>query len=141
MADLRDHLTAIRAEHGVLTAPVVVGVARDPGHPLHDRFEWDDTIAGERFREHQARELIRSVRIKYTDDQGGASDLRGFVSVSRGDVPAREYVPVDEVATDPVLAALALRDAEREWRELLARYQHLEAFIAIVRRDLGEAAA
>ena len=32
-------------------------------HPLHNDFEWDNTIAGHQFRLEQARAIIRSVRI------------------------------------------------------------------------------
>lgn len=137
MGEVRDILLRIREDAGILTAGVVVEAARDEGHPLHDRFEWDDTVAGERFRESQARALIRSVRVEYVSGSGGAEDLRGFVSVSRSDVPAREYVPVGEVAADPLLARLVLRDAEREWRELFRRYEHLAEFLDIVRNDIA----
>lgn len=134
---LRDELNAIRAERGILTPGVVVDVAREPSHPLHDRFEWDDSVAAERHRESQARELIRSVRVQYDTPSGSAADLRGFVSVSRADVPAREYVPVEEAATDPVTRALVLREAERAWKELLARYEGLSEFFDLVRRDVA----
>lgn len=135
--DVRDILLSIRDEVGVLTPAVVVDAARGGDHPLHSRFEWDDTVAAERHRESQARELIRSVRVEYVTGSGAAADLRGFVSVSRGDVPSREYVPVDEVAGDPLLVRIVLRDAEREWRQLLARYEHLSEFLALVRRDVA----
>lgn len=131
---LRDELLAIRREHGSLTGQAVVEAARDEAHPLHSRFEWDDSVAGEKFRVVQANELIRSVKVNFVTD-GGPSDLRGFVSVSRPDTPAREYIPVEEVAQDPMISKLVLRDAEREWRELLARYGHLKEFIEMVQND------
>jgi hypothetical protein len=136
VTSLREQLLEIRRTRGVLTGQVVVEEARDEGHPLHSRFEWDDAIAGEKWRVEQANELIRSVRVNYTSN-GKSSDLRGFVSISRPDTPAREYLPVEEVAEDPLMRKLVLRDAEREWRELLSRYEHLQEFFDIVRKDVA----
>jgi len=34
--------------------------ARDEDHPHHHKFEWDDSVAGHRYRLEQARQIIRS---------------------------------------------------------------------------------
>ena len=56
-----DELTRLHDKYGNLKPQVVVDEARDEGSPIHDRFEWDDTKAGEEFRLGQARKLIRVV--------------------------------------------------------------------------------
>ena len=56
-----DELTRLHDKYGNLTPHVVVDEARDEESPIHDRFEWDDTKAGEEFRLGQARKLIRVV--------------------------------------------------------------------------------
>lgn len=48
---------------GRLSPYDVVDAARDPTHVLHNHFEWDDTVAAERFRLSQARRLIRSIEL------------------------------------------------------------------------------
>ena len=45
--------------NGVYTPDGIVEAARDPANPLHPQFEWDDTVAGHRYRLNQARALIR----------------------------------------------------------------------------------
>jgi len=44
---------------GALEAKDVVEFARDPATAMHSYFEWDDGVAGERYREIQARAFIR----------------------------------------------------------------------------------
>jgi hypothetical protein len=134
--DLRAQLEAIREEYGKLTAPVVVDEARDPSHPLHSRFEWDDTIAGRQYRLQQARELIRSVRIVYkeADETGPEQSVRAYVSLA--DESDRSYEPVDAVAQNPVQRQMALNAMQREWKALYRRYQEFEEFAAMVRQDL-----
>ena len=53
--------------HNVLTPQIVVCAARPENSTLHKAFDWDDRCAAERFREHQARELIRSIQIVVPD--------------------------------------------------------------------------
>lgn len=64
-----EQLDLIYAKHNELTAPLVVDAARPEDAPLHPVFEWDDSIAAERHREHQARNLIRSVQIISSDNE------------------------------------------------------------------------
>lgn len=65
----RQRLVAIREEleklgtEARLTPETVVEAARDPRSPLHDRFQWDDSLAGEAYRLQQARALIKQVRV------------------------------------------------------------------------------
>lgn len=137
MSDLRSHLLAIREQYAELTPKRVVQVAAEETHPLHDRFEWDDTVAGPKYREHQAATLIRSVRVRYAEADGDEErEVRAFLAVPREDSPRSNYVPVEEVAGDPFARKLVLRQAEREWRQMRRKYAHLDEFMHIVRKDV-----
>lgn len=136
---LRDQLQAIYERHQRLTPELVVDEAREETHPLHDRFEWDDAIAGEKYRRQQAHDLIVSVRVTYADDGGKPREIRQFHAI-RGP-EGHVYEPVDRVVRDSMMSAILLADMEREWRQLKNRYEQFDEFRAMVRRDLqGEAA-
>lgn len=51
---------------GRLTARRLVDAARNPRHPMHRDFTWDNAVAGEAFRIDQARMLIAQVRVVIT---------------------------------------------------------------------------
>lgn len=144
MSTLREQLQAIYDEHGKLTPLLVVDEARDKKHPLHARFEWADKVAGEKWREHQASELIRSVKVVYRSGDK-QEEVRYFQSVRRED--GCVYEPSDKIAQDPLLTQIVLRDMEREWRQLQSRYGHFREFVELVRgsvelvRGSGEEAA
>lgn len=57
---------ALEDRNGRIAPEAVVRAARNPGHPLHGEFEWNDGRAAERYRLDQARTLIASVRIVIT---------------------------------------------------------------------------
>lgn len=50
----------------LITPEAVVDAARDQTSPLHDQFEWDDSVAGEAYRLQQARALIKRVTVSVT---------------------------------------------------------------------------
>lgn len=57
--------------NGKVMTVQVVKDARNKKSPLHDYFEWDNTIAGEEYRKHQAILLIDSiVQIKTIKEKG-----------------------------------------------------------------------
>lgn len=139
--DLRGELLAVRSQHGKLTPQLVVDVARDPEHPLHSRFEWNDAAAGEAWRRQQAHEMIRKAKFTYreADEASPEKSVRAFhaVRTEGGHV----FEPVEKVIDDPFTRRLVLADMEREWKALYQRYQEFEEFLALVRRDVkGEAA-
>lgn len=138
---LRDQLQGIYDSHGELTPRLVLDEARDPAHPLHDRFEWDDSVAAERYRLDQAHRLIITAKIVYRKAKGKtpARDVRAFhaVRTPKGHV----YEPAEKVASDELLTAMVMRDMERDWKALKARYGHFAEFVRMVRADVEAGAA
>jgi hypothetical protein len=137
MGDLRSALLEVRSQHGALTPRLVVESARPAESPLHDRFEWNDSVAGESWRREQARDLIQSVRIEYAESKSGPREVRAFVSVRDGSLAEPVFVPVAEAMSDEWLSAQVLADCERAIAELKRRFGHLREFRAL----LVEAAA
>src|SRR5678815_5205406 len=63
VAEISARLTFIRKKTGAVTSRAVIDDARDPGSPLHQFFDWDDSSAAEKFRLHQAGQLIQRVQV------------------------------------------------------------------------------
>lgn len=127
--NIRDQLLAIREEYGSLTPALLVDVARDPGHPLHARFEWDDGAAAHRWRLEQASQLLR---VTYRPIPGKPTELRAF-SVQRGtETPTSEYVPTEDVLADPFARELLLRQMKRDAATFRVRYSHMAEYAAVI---------
>lgn len=141
--DLRGMLLAIREKRGRLTPQIVLDEARDPAHPLHSRFEWDNNIAAEKYRLLQAASLLR---VKYkTETSGGQRDLRAFWvtrPVANDDENAEsEYTPIEEVILDPIAKQLMLNQMRREWKAFQSRYGNMMEFADFVLEQLTADAA
>ena len=129
MSRVQGILQSLYEQNLALTPEMVVDAARPVDHPLHDRFEWDDRVAGEAYRRVQAAELIRSVKVAYgTDPQGREKRVRAFVSVQPEESAQSVYRPTEEVVQDPLAYRMLLKEMERDWKRFRARYAHLQEF-------------
>lgn len=143
---LLESLQEIHDAHGELSADLVVTVASDPEHPLHGRFEWDDTAAAHQYRLAQASGLIRSVHIRREIAEGRTIKIRAFVSRQELDgnpedaQPVGHYLPVEEVLQSDLLATAWFRSLERDWKALKRRAGDCKEFAAMVAADIDQVA-
>ena len=139
--DLRKEMLKVRDEHGVLTPEAVVATATPRNHPLHSRFEWDNRVAGHKYRVWQAHQLIRVARIRFPSiDPSDKRTVRAFQAVRSEGEKSYVYEPSEEIALDPFKRTLILREMEREWRQLLQRYERFSEFLELVRGDIEDVA-
>jgi len=148
---VQTELQAIYDKHGVLTPNLVVEEAKRPDHPLHRRFDWDDSVAARRWRLSQAGQLIRSVTVIV--ERPGASEpiaVRAFVSeteIARGGVieddaapDAGRYMPVEDVIASDTMRSAWFQSLRRDWERLRRRAGDSQEFAAMVLDDLRDMA-
>ena len=141
MSSLRDQLMQVRETAGVLTPAAVIAAATPEDSPLHGRYEWNDLVAGHRYRLVQAAEDIRSVKITYAENRQGPKTVRAFVAAyTDEDSPTREYVPTEVVLADPFMRQMLLRTMEREINSLRQRYGHMKEFAELLSNTLHDVA-
>ena len=103
------------------TAKNLLEISKDPASPIHGFFEWDDEKAAVKYREDQARLLMRSISIRITyEDQ--VVERPAFYSV-RLEVD-HEYV------TSYVRYGVAREDAEIQERVLGNALRDVKAFVS-----------
>ena len=120
-------LKALRREHGGhLTPAQLLAHAASPRSALHALFEWDDTVAAQRYREQQAARVLRVVA------RVVASATRETTVVAR--TVASQELPPRPTAFKPPLPpartkaerAQQLQEALDDLRILRRRYGQLE---------------
>lgn len=106
-----------------LTPEKVVEVAKDENNILHEMFEWDDTIAGEKYRKMQAGNIIRAIRVDIVEDaEEKNKKVRAFVTTKRNST----YKPIEKVVKDIDQYALLLDKAYRELNYIKLKYENLK---------------
>lgn len=109
---------------GRLTAKVLVDESRPEDAPLHSEFEWDDTVAADKFREHQARNIINAIVIVSEERK----PVRQFFNL---DVSRSEYMSLDVILKKKETATALLDMAIRDLKVFQTKYGTLEELVAL----------
>ena len=112
------------AEEGRLTPRNLVDESRDKDAPLHQEFEWDDSVAAENYREEQARGMIRFLEVVHEETKKEEPAVRAFVRA----VPEakHEYEPFGIVISDERKYSYLLEQATRELMAFSRKYAMLK---------------
>lgn len=108
-------------QKGQLTAQNLVDVSRPEDAPLHKAFEWDDSVAAEKYRESQGRYLIRCVEVV----RESSEPVRAFISLTRT-ASTHEYHSIDAVLKSKDDTADMLARAKSELDAFARKYANLE---------------
>lgn len=105
-----------------LTPETVVNVARDENNIMHNIFEWDDTVAGEKYRKIQATQLIKNLKINIiSNDKKEKKQVRAFVSLERN----TGFKSLEAVINDIDQYQMLLDKAYRELYSIKLKYETL----------------
>ena len=118
-------IDSCRNGNGFITPEAVVEKAKPETSVIHGCFEWDDRNAAERYRLHQAGELIRNiVTVAITDNDRPSTPVRAFVNI-KGEAE-RGYKSIASVIRDPGEYGYMLECAKNELRAFTQKYASLE---------------
>lgn len=101
------------------TPESVLEKAKDENTELHKCFEWDDTVAAEKYRLIQASQIIRTLVIKGTETT--ENPVRAFQITSEPKV----YAPTRVFLTDENEYATLLQRVTAELKQIRNRYNQI----------------
>jgi len=103
-----EELEKIKDKHSKLTPQIIVEEASKHTSKLHKYFEWDDSVAGEKFRIHQARLLMCAIEETVVVN-GKANKMRSFFNVVNEEKES-VYVSIKEVSQNKIYKAQLIDD-------------------------------
>lgn len=114
----------------LLHVEAAVNIAEsDPNCVLREQLEFDDSVAGHKYRIIQMRQLIRCVLL--TDDTGDKTPVFVSLRVDR-QRPGGGYREMLDVVSDAELLNELQADARRDLYSLLSRYNMLQSWVVPV---------
>ena len=118
-----EELQRIQQEHGEITPPLVVDEARPTESPIHEVFEWDDYLAAEQHRQHQARTLIKSIEV--IKPEGDTEPVFIHIQSEKAYLPAKTVIQnADLYQSAREAAEKRLREATHSLRQLKMMAEH-----------------
>lgn len=121
-----EHLENLRIARGGLTPHLVLEDARPDTALLHDAIDWDDAVAGPKWRLEQAGQILRVIVAKADDASAEAPFTRAFVVVSPDDSEHQVYTSNFVAMADETLRRQVLARALNELDAFQRKYQDLE---------------
>lgn len=117
------------------TPKQIVDKARDPNTELHKCFEWNDSIAAEKYRIRQASAVVHSIKIAYIDTKTNTTKVTPIRMFSMPEKRNGSYAPTEVILKQVDQYQMLLNKALDELRAFKTRYKSLselqEVFDAI----------
>lgn len=121
----QEALMEIEKKKGILNPEDIVSEAKKKTSPLHDKFTWNDSVAGNLYRIHQARNLIR-IYVEQIPNSVSDVEHRVFVSLKEDRYSGGGYRTLVSVMEDTELRLQLLNEAKEELKLLKNKYEMLE---------------
>jgi hypothetical protein len=129
----RLEVLALADKHkGKFTPAMLVAAARKPTSALHRRFEWDDTIAGQKYRLYQARLIINVVVMPSIAGKTTVA-IPVFVRNPEMAYNVQGYVAVEQLAANPESAMESVNAEFSRVLQALTRARHLAVALGFAR--------
>lgn len=127
-------LEEIEKEHGAVTAKLLLDKARPKDSKIHGLFTWDNKVAAEKWRLHQASMVITGIAVTYShEDDTEKKVVRAFSNV--GSRKHGEFITTATALSDEASRAIVLKHALEELQAFQSKYATLtelaEVFSAI----------
>lgn len=106
-----------------ITAQNVVDLARNESSVIHDDFEWDNEIAGDKWRCHQARILIDNLVIKVEEPKKSEPTM---IRVLHTTPDRNDYKPIEFYIKNTEEHEKLLSMAKRDLQSFKTKYYSLE---------------
>ena len=130
------YLDSIAQRDGGIHPNVIVEEAREPEALLHSCFEWDNTEAAHKYREDQARAIVRNLVVVHVseDNQNEPSRTRAFVHVVTQDDGEKDsrYLDIKSVLNDTQMRSDLLEQAKRELVSFRTKYEGISELAEIM---------
>ena len=104
---------------GRLSAKGLLDESRPEDAPLHKEFEWNDGVAAENWREHQARHIIASILVIPEKSE----PVRGFFKIDRSD---NRYESIQTILESRDKTNLLLEEAFKEFARMEQKFKGLD---------------
>lgn len=110
-----------------LTPKTLLEANRDAGAVLHDEFEWNDDVAAEKYRVHQAGQIIRMLCVVPEIEGSEAVPIRAYFPTSEN----KTYERIDVIVKDEDKYAELLASAYSELNAFTKKYQMLKELTSV----------
>lgn len=133
-----EELEKLEDEHGSLSKEMIVDAARPEASVMHKLFEWNDSIAGEKWRQQQAKTMLSCLHIvveqSTPDKEFERFTVRAYVNSETDDSRTKgAYISVtDALQQNAPTRETIISNARRELSEFKKKYSTYTEFADVI---------
>lgn len=120
----------IEKEYGKVTSDVILQKAEVEESPLHELFEWDDAVAGHKYRLSQATNIIINLACE-VEEQPKAKPVRAYYNVST-DEKKGKFINMKTAFANPDTKDIILQRAKKELDAFVEKYENLTELSEVI---------
>ena len=123
------HIEKLMEKEGIVTTQNLLDSARPEDSPIHPCYEWDDSIAAERYRRKQSRDILNNlVRVEVVETvTEPLNTVKAFVNIADNDkFESGKYVYTNVAFANDGMKDIILRKALDELNSFKKRYENLK---------------
>ena len=122
----------IEEKYGKITSEVVLQQAEAKDSPLHEMFEWDNEVAGHKFRLQQATQIIISLAVE-PEEPKEPKPVRAYYNVAESEKRG-SFVNMKNAFSNPDTRELILKRAMRELQSFKEKYENLAELAGVFKQ-------
>lgn len=129
-----EHVAAIEERDGEVTKESFLDSARSKSSPVHKLFDWDNKVAGEKWRLQQAKNILSCLRINIVCEDRAPIKTRAFINIVPGSYNGR-FISTELAMTNIDTRAGVLTRAQQElmaFKEKYGTLTELSHVIAVI---------
>lgn len=132
--DAGETISEIEKRDGVVTKESFLEASRPIEAPTHNAFEWNDSVAAEKYRLEQSGRIIRNLCVKIIKDDK-PEKVTAYVNINKTTADNARYMSLQVALEDDENRSAVLENALNELRLFKRKYETLselaEVFTAI----------
>lgn len=121
----------IEARDGEVTKEAFLEASRPEDSPTHNCFEWDDSVAAEKFRLNQAYHVILDLEVTVAEDTSGSRTPAYVNVIKKTTSESAKYKSIDIAMSDDEMRMNVIRNALSEFEKTKVKYSHLVELTSI----------
>ena len=119
-------LEQIESRDGTITRETFLEESRPEDSPTHGCFEWDDSVAAEKYRLNQSSAIIRDIKVTISSDSETPVRATAFVNIMTNPTAQEaQYQSVDVAVTNTDTRQVVLQNALDDLNRLRIKYMDL----------------
>lgn len=134
------HLQKLEDEKGSVTREDFLESARSEESEMHKLFEWDDTVAAEKYRLRQATDIIHSIKITVVEEEKQPVRMNAFVIPGYTEKQFGKkggYINIRKATENVDTKDWLLQDARKNARWFMDKYRFIGELADVVKAIEG----